>query len=103
MKEPMKSEHWNDKDGNPAGGRTTGTGFTINWQNGPLGRGPEHKEPNGAFVEEIIDAVIGRLAFYQRSKFRCAANGNAIIYLRAALGVLAKRTKERGVEGTHQA
>ena len=31
-------QHWLDMDGNPAGGVSTGKGFTISWQNGPLGK-----------------------------------------------------------------
>ena len=53
-------EHWTDSDGNPTGGVSSGRGFTISWQNGPLGRGEDRVEPNGAFVEDVIAAVIGR-------------------------------------------
>ena len=97
-------EHWSDENGNPAGGVSTGLGFTISWQNGPLGRGNERKEPNGAFVEDIIDAAIERIEFYQRSKFKCGDNDKALRHLREAAFCLKNRTKERetrGVEGTH--
>ena len=103
--EECVNEHWEDKDGNPGGGVTCGTGFTISWQNGPLGRDEERKLPNGAFVETIISAVIDRLEYYQRSKFECGANEAAIEALKAANGCLEDRTKareERGVEGTHE-
>jgi hypothetical protein len=30
-----------DEQGRPTGGVVVGTGFTIAWQNGPLGRGAE--------------------------------------------------------------
>ena len=66
-------EHWNDVDRNPAGGVSSGRGFAISWQNGPLGRGNDRREPNGAFVEDVIQAVIGRISFYQKSKFQCAS------------------------------
>ena len=54
-------EHWLDENGKPAGGVSTGKGFTISWQNGPLvdtgseleSSKPERKEPNGAFVEDV--------------------------------------------------
>jgi len=98
-------EHWNDVDGNPAGGVTSGQGFTISWQNGPLGRDEDRKEPNGAFVEDIIRAAMKRLQFYQRSKFNCGANARAIDDLDRALFSLEARTAERckrGVEGTHE-
>jgi hypothetical protein len=100
------AEHWCDLDGNPAGGVSTGKGFTISWQHGPLGRvgSPESREPNGAFVEDVIQAVIGRLAFYQDSRFACQANADALEALLIAADVLDQRTKDREarlVEGTH--
>jgi len=100
----VTSNHFNDADGNPAGGATYGTGFAIAWQNGPLGRGEHREEPNGAFVEDIIGAAIDRLQHYQASKFACEPNATAIIMLEDALGNLRRRTAERearSVEGTH--
>jgi len=88
----------------PAGGHTFGPGFSISWQNGPLGRGPSRREPNGAFVETIIAATMDRLQFYQDSPFACQANQEVIDLLRDALSILDERTKERearAVEGTH--
>ena len=105
MKNGYFQEHWRDEKGDPAGGTTSGRGFTISWQNGPLGRGEERKEPNGAFVEDVIDAAIGRLEHYQRSRFACADNADAIHYLRRAAAALDNRTKARearGIEGTHK-
>lgn len=104
MRNPIKSQHWNDAQNRPAGGSTFGNGFAISWQNGPLGRGPERKEPNGAFVEDIIAAAKDRLEYYQKSEFACYANEDAIDYLDEALKVLDERTREREqrqVEGTH--
>ena len=57
MRQGHFEEHWSDKDGNPAGGVSSGRGFAISWQNGPLGRGVERREPNGAFVEDVIAAA----------------------------------------------
>ena len=105
MQNGFKSHHWTDENHNPAGGCTTGTGFTISWQHGPLGRDENRIEPNGAFVEDIIAATIDRLTFYQDSKFKCIENESAIDSLCDALNVLENRTKdreERKVEGTHQ-
>ena len=105
MRIGFKSEHWNDADGNPAGGTTSGTGFTIGWQNGPLGRGPDRVEPNGAFVEDVIDACADRIRYYQESRFACERNANALMHLEAALAELDARTKDRekrSVEGTHE-
>jgi len=104
METPIQSEHWNDANGNPAGGSTYGPGFAISWQNGPLGRGEERKEPNGAFVENVIKAVKDRIDYYQASKFACEENAKAAEHLQAALDILNSRTAKRearGVEGTH--
>jgi len=94
-----------DKEGNPAGGYFRCTGIDISWQNGPLGRGDDRKEPNGAFVEDVIEAAIARLDFYQATRFACRENGHALQSLREAKRWLAKRTERReaaGVEGTHE-
>lgn len=104
MKQDHFRVHWLDAEGNPAGGVSSGKGFTISWQNGPLQRGPERLEPNGAFVETIIDAALARLEFYQASKFACLENEAAIQHLKGALVWLDARTKNRearNVEGTH--
>jgi hypothetical protein len=105
MRAGIRSEHWNDANGNPAGGTTFGNGFAIGWQNGPLGRGAERREPNGAFVEDVIEAAVDRLRYYQRSRFVCERNAHALTCLEAALSELAARTKDRetrDVEGTHK-
>lgn len=97
-------EHWSDDKGRPAGGVSTGRGFTISWQNGPLNRGAERREPNGAFVEDVLQAIIGRIEFYQRSEFNCQENEIALRHLYEAATALDSRTKDRekrGVEGTH--
>ncbi|MDH3834427.1 MAG: hypothetical protein OES34_09760 [Nitrosopumilus sp.] len=100
----IKSVHWTDEAGNPAGGTTSGTGFTVAWQHGPLGRGDERQEPNGAFVEDLIYAAIDRLSFYQDSEFACDENAGAILSLEDALVLLRARTadrEKREVDGTH--
>ena len=104
MRQGHKEEHWSDEGGNPAGGCSHGTGFCISWQNGPLGRGEERKEPNGAFVEDVIQAVIGRIEFYEQSDFACDENKAALRQLREAAAALDRRTRDREkreVEGTH--
>ncbi len=105
MKQKLTENHESDANGNPAGGSTEGTGLHIQWQKGPLGRGPERKEPNGAFVEGVVQAAIGRLQFYQKSKFSCRENALALTHLETGLLWLQKRTadrEEREVEGTHE-
>ena len=96
-----------DENGNPTGGSVSGVGLSIDWQNGPLGRGPERKAPNGAFVETVISAALQRIQWYQtagKEKFKCRENAIAITKLEEALLWLDKRTKDREarqVEGTH--
>ncbi len=127
MRQGHTEEHWHDEAGNPAGGISEGTGFTISWQNGPLGRhastcvpptlkmedgmcyaddGCTRREPNGAVVEDVLAAVIGRIDFYQSGKFASEFNAGALDNLRAAAEMLDRRTKDRErrrVEGTHAA
>jgi hypothetical protein len=97
-----------DAQGNPAGGWAEGTGFRIDWQDGPLGRGDARKEPNGAFVETIIEVVRQRLDYYQKvsgGRFSCDENRWAMDCLTQANSHLQRRTagrESRGVEGTHQ-
>jgi len=104
MRQAITGTHFDDASGNPAGGVTTATGIEIHWQDGPLGRGADRREPNGAFVEGVIDAARDRLAYYQKSRFACQANAEAIEHLTRALVVLDQRTTDRearSVEGTH--
>ena len=104
MLQEIIEQHDIDENGNPNGGITSGKGFLIEWQKGPLGCGENRKEPNGAFVEGVIAAAIGRIKFYQDSKFKCRENAIALTHLETALLWLQARTAERekkGVEGTH--
>ena len=104
MIQPFQQTHNVDDNGNPTGGVTTGTGLTIKWQNGPLLTDRGRADPNGAFVETVIAAAIGRLEHYQASKFKCHENQMALGFLHAALEHLNARTanrQARGVEGTH--
>lgn len=104
MRSHIESEHWNDANGNPAGGNTFGPGFAIGWQHGPLGRGAGRRAQNGAFVEDVIAAAADRIRYYQSSRFACDRNANALAHLEAALAELEARTESRearGVEGTH--
>jgi hypothetical protein len=99
------AQNQSDEIGNPTGGNVRGTGLSIDWQNGPLGRGEDRKEPNGAFVETVIDAARQRIEFYQDSQFRCRENAIAITKLEEALLWLNKRTadrEKRNVEGEHK-
>lgn len=103
--QPINENHVLDAEGRPAGGTTTGRGIHIEWQNGPLVVDGERREPNGAFVEGVIQAAIGRLEFYNSTQFRCRENSLAITKLEEALHWLQHRTADRearGVEGSHE-
>ena len=100
-------EHWTDENDNPVGGVSTGKGFTISWQNGPLGRigTDKRSEPNGAFVEDIIGAVKGRFKFYQEGEFACEENAQCIELLTQIEEICQVRTQRRiaaQTEGTHE-
>lgn len=109
MRIGFSSNHLADENGNPTGGSTQGTGFTIAWQHGPLGRGADHLEPNGAFVEDVIDAALDRIRYMTEAnggRFDCPENRQALRHLEQALEALDSRTRRResaGVEGTHAA
>jgi hypothetical protein len=96
-----------DENGNPTGGSVTSIGLFIDWQNGPLGRVPT--EPNGTFVDDVIESARQRLEFYQKAsngKFACRENSLAITKLEEAMHWLQSRRdarEKRGVQGTHNA
>lgn len=108
MLQPYETENHVDADGNPTGGTAAATGIDIAWQNGPLGRGADRMEPNGAFVETVIAIAADRIRFFNEAsggKFACRENSLAITKLEEALHWLDHRTKareQRGVEGTHE-
>ena len=101
----IRSIHLNDANGKPAGGVTIGRGFVIQWQDGPLGRGEERIEPNGAFVEDLVLAVIDRMDHYQSTEFKCRENALTITHLQEASHWLGHRREDRerrGVQGLHE-
>jgi hypothetical protein len=108
VNQPITEYHDLDAHGNPAGGTTSGIGLSITWQNGPLGRPDAQGQrpgPNGAFVEGVLQAALGRLQHYQATKFKCRENALAITKVEEALHWLQSRTTSReirGVEGTHE-
>jgi hypothetical protein len=96
-----------DEDGNPSGGNVRGVGFTIVWQDGPRGQGPDGElaVANGAFIEDIISAAISRLEFFQRSKYSSHENAVALHHLseaRITLEMRRIRRRDAGIEGAHQ-
>ena len=104
MNQEITEDNKVNEQGNPAGGRTTGIGISINWQDGPLAEDGQIKEPTGAFVEGVVNAAVGRLQFYQASQFKCFENAMALTHLLQALHWLNHRTEirlVRGIEGTY--
>ena len=104
MMQEIQATNKQDENGNPTGGNVSAIGIDINWQDGPLGNGSDRKDPNGAFVEGVIQSAIQRLEYFQDSKFKCRENALAITKLEEALHWLNWRTAkriERKVEGTH--
>lgn len=106
MQQLFQAENHLDAEGRPAGGFVVGTGIDIRWQEGPLReQGTDAPaEPNGAFVETVIAAVVQRIEHYNEGQFRCRENSLAITHLEEALHWLNARTSRRlnaGTEGTH--
>lgn len=102
MMQQYEAENHSDDNGNPAGGHVQGVGLRIDWQDGPLGRGEDRQEPNGAFVETVIAAALQRIEYYNETQFRCRENSLAITKLEEALHWLNARTNRReqqNVEG----
>jgi len=96
-----------DEAGNPTGGEVKGVGLHISWQDGPLGR--PAVPPNGAFVDDVLEAARQRLDFYQKAsggRFACRENAIAITKIEEAMHWLYARRMERerrGVQGLHKA
>lgn len=101
----FRSSQWTN-EGHPDGGVTQGRGFVISWQRGALvDAAGDRIEPNGAFVEDVIAAVMNRIEHYQETKFKCGDNDDALSHLAAAQDALRRRRSARevrGIEGTHE-
>jgi hypothetical protein len=97
-------KHELDADGNPAGGITKRYGLTVYWQDGPVD--PE-AGPNGAQVDDVLAAALGRLQFLNSAsdgRFACRENALAITKVQEAIFWQQERTRSRiarGVEATH--
>ena len=122
VNERIKATNYVDVNNNPTGGSVmlfnepayseSDELLKIQWQDGPRGTGEEDrfgnpilKEPNGAFVEDVIWAALQRLEFFNEGKYRDRANSLAITHLEQALQALKDRQLERSfrkVEGKHE-
>ena len=69
----------------------------VQFQHGPV---KEAGEVNGLFNEDLLLMIIDRLETYQKGKFACAENEEAIKHLYSAVTALRARTERRRVEGT---
>ena len=101
---PVACLNWTNLEGNTAGGFTTGSGFAVAWQNGPLNR-KTGEQPTGAFVEDLLMAAYARLDFYQDHPLSNVHNARAQEGIGIALDALAERRRDRnarGVSGTYQ-
>lgn len=107
MKYPL-DKHFTEADGTtPAGGISTGVGYTIAWQTGPCLIEDDGSQPtrNGAFLIEVLEACEKRLQFYQASPFACAENAVALVNLNESIRCLKtrlSRRKDAGTLGTHE-
>jgi len=89
-------------EGAVTGGSVTATGLQIRWQDGPLSEGTA---PNGAFLENVIQAAIERVEAYQATDLRCRENALVITHLQEAQHWLNHRRKdryERGVANSYK-
>lgn len=103
---PIMADNFDDAEGNPAGGFAQGVGFEIVWQNG-VTRDADGRLmlQTGAFVEDVVMAVIQRMEFYQRGKFASDYNAAALEHLNKALVAMESRRRDRenrGVDGRHE-
>ena len=95
--------HFTEPDGStPAGGISTGIGYTIAWQNGPCPIEDDGSQPtrNGAFLIEVLEACEKRLEAYQDSQFACAENSASLEHLCLSIRSLKSRLDRRKAAGT---
>lgn len=98
----VQATHFIDDQWRPEGGISQGVGYVISWQRGPLkdSASGEAAPRNGAFVMDLIAAVVDRVEVYQTSPFACAENAEALLHLNQALAALANRQERREAAGT---
>jgi hypothetical protein len=95
------NQNWTDDEGNHQGGVSTGIGYTISWQRGPLNVAGR----NGAFLIEVLSSCRDQLAYFQDSSFVCEENQAALDRLDQSIAHLVSRRdrrKEVGTLGTHK-
>jgi hypothetical protein len=93
-------KNWTNSDGGHDGGVSTGIGFTISWQRGPL----DVAGRNGAFLLEVMTSCRQQLDYYQNSPWACPENQAALEALDESIAQLHSRRCRReraGTLGTH--
>jgi NAD(P)H-dependent FMN reductase len=106
MKQPLVENFKMLPTGIVTGGMTESNGLSIRWQDGPIvDQLGMDVEPNGAFLQTVVQACINRLIAFQDSPTKSRENAVALTHLETAQLWLGKREQERaerGVLGTHQ-
>ena len=98
--EPI-NQNWTNSDNSHAGGVSTGVGYTISWQRGPLNEAGR----NGAFLLEVLASCESQLEYFQNSPWACAENQEALDSLKNTIALLERRRAKRedaGTLGTHK-
>lgn len=93
------SQFWSTADGLPDGGQSSGIGFSIAWQRGPLTNGR-----NGAYLIEVMEACLAQLERFKSTPFDCPENEQAREHLSQSIEILKARRDRResqGILGTH--
>ena len=95
--EPI-DKNWTNEDGNHVGGISTGIGYTIAWQRGPL----NVEGRNGAFMLEVLGSCLNQIHYYNNLNpaFRCPENYEAANHLSEAIDALQTRKDRRAADGT---
>ncbi|MEH1777151.1 hypothetical protein [Nostoc sp.] len=90
------NQNWTNDNGTHDGGVSTGTGFTISWQRGPINVAGR----NGAFLIEVLEACHSQLEYFQNSAYSSQENIEALDYLEKCIKRLKSRRSRRETEGT---
>lgn len=86
----LRHEFVKTTEGVPCGGVTTADGLSIRWEE--FGNG-------GCRPETVLDALIERLEFYQKSSMADDHNDEALASLRIAKTWLSRRKQTRSFQG----
>ena len=108
----IQTVQWEDGDGNPVGGSADfyhGNEDSHGWpfvESFRFQEGVISKGVNGLMIEDLIQVLIDRLNYFQKSQFSSDFNAEAVQHLGRAYDSLMKRRydrERRGVLGKHEA